>query len=320
MPPPRLRGIPPEKQPCFPASSLSLLLTPTNPLTDPRNFSSLACQASLAPDTFGIILPESHQNIPEKNTKMNTKTNTTLKYASCLVASGLMAASANAAVTIVGEDTTTLSNWRTAATLEADSEYGTDGYVLYGIDSPDGTWNTPYDASSTATVAADSQVSMPSYITDIGLAANSTGRWSGNGNYGQIEDPGAGNALTSTPVLAWGSEPYTFTITRATSDAFRMTILVADGNGADMLWDTSVDAGAAGSATITGATTNGDGNSTYHVYDIDAGSDPITVLVTRSAGSGSPGNVTGFAFDAIPEPSAVMLLGLGGLAFLRRRR
>ncbi len=76
--------------------------------------------------------------------------------------------------------------------------------------------------------------------------------WSGNGNYGQIQDPNAANALTNTSVLAHNGD-YVFTISRATSDAFRLSILLSDGDGADIAWTTSVDAGAAGSGAITGS-------------------------------------------------------------------
>ena len=134
-----------------------------------------------------------------------------------------LAIPAHAAVLAVGEDTTTLSNWRTAAALETDNQYGTQGYVLYGIDAADGIWsgNGGYDASSLTTtdVTSDSQISLPSYIGDIALSgAGDYGRWSGNGNTGQIQDPGNGNTLTNTPVLAWGTDPYTFTFTRSSSD------------------------------------------------------------------------------------------------------
>ena len=43
------------------------------------------------------------------------------------MAAGLQAA------TVVGADTSAAANWRTAAALETDGEYGSDGYIIYGI-------------------------------------------------------------------------------------------------------------------------------------------------------------------------------------------
>jgi hypothetical protein len=204
-------------------------------------------------------------------------------------------------------DTTTLGNWRTAASLETDSEYGTDGYVIYALHAPDGDWKSPYDASTLFGSASpgashDSIISLPSYISDISLAGT-TGRWKGNGNFGQIQDPTAGNALSYTPVLAWGGEPYVFTITRATSNAFRLTILLTDGDGVDEIWTTTVDAGTAGSDTITGIA-NGVNNTTYHVFEIGSGTDNISVSVTTAVNGW--GAITGFAFDSTASPGATI--------------
>ncbi len=197
------------------------------------------------------------------------------------------------AVTLVGEDTTTQSNWRTAAALEGDFEYGTDGYVIYGLNSPDGTWNSPYDASSLTAAAADSAVLQPSYIADITLAG-ATGRWSGDGNFGQIEDPAAGNALTSTPVLAWGDIPYVFTITRSSAEAFLLTVLLTDGDGVDETWNVDVQAGSESAALTT--TANGGSNTTYVVFVIPSGGDDV--VVTISSNVNTWGAITGFAFDS----------------------
>ena len=246
----------------------------------------------------------------------------TMTLLPALTAATMFTGSATAAVVAVGEDTTTLGNWRTAAALQPDNEYGTDGYVLYGINEADGVFTAGYNASSltTAAVASNSQVVLPSYIGDIAFslpAAGGYGMWSGNGNTGQIQDPGNGNAPTNTPMMVNGADPYTFTFTRQTSDAFILTIILNDVDGQDYTWNTNVNAGSAGSDVIFGTTDNGPNNATYHVYEVGAGSDNIVVTTDSS---GFPGRVVGFAFDPIPEPSSLALLGLGGLLVARRRR
>ena len=40
----------------------------------------------------------------------------------------------------VGTDTATGANWRTAAALETDSEYGTDAYVIRDLQHAGDTW------------------------------------------------------------------------------------------------------------------------------------------------------------------------------------
>ena len=197
-------------------------------------------------------------------------------------------------------DIQTQSNWRTAAAGEMDGEYGTDGYVMYGLNSANDIWTQPYD---TSLANPNTAVSLPSYIGDITLAANNSGMWSGNGNFGQIEDPGAGNALSSTSLLAHGAAPYVFTVTRATSEAFRLTVVLSTGDGVVNLSRTiTVDAGASGSATSVDPGVDFVPAITYHSFDITAGADPIIVSITDFGGPAF--STSGFAFDAFSAPPA----------------
>ena len=199
-------------------------------------------------------------------------------------------------------DVNTQSNWRTGATLEEDGEYGTDGYLIFGLNPPDGTWLAGYD---TSTSNGNSAVSLPVYIDDIVLVANNSGMWSGNGNFGQIEDPTNGNALTSTPVIAWGSDPYEFTISRSGSNGFRLTIIYATGDGQTPTWTTTVNDGS-GSLTKT-IKALASPNIVYHLFDISGGSGDISVSISADSVDGW---ITGFAFDPVeglnpsgsPEP------------------
>jgi len=207
-----------------------------------------------------------------------------------LLVTAALVCGTKAAVFVSPVDVQTQSNWRTGAALEADREYGTDGYVVYGLNAADGVFTGAYD---TALTNPNTAVSLPSYIGDISIAG-STGMWSGNGNFGEIQNPGAGNALTSCPILANGAVPYVATITRASSEPFRLTVFHATGDGNIVVQSVTVDAGSAGSAV--GSDPGGPPAPTinYLVYDIGAGSDPIIVTMN----SDIPHVLTGFAFDA----------------------
>ncbi len=205
---------------------------------------------------------------------------------------------AQAAVIAASLDAATGSNWRTASTTEADLQYGTDGYVLFGVDEPTGSYfGSGYNASITN---LNNDYFLPSYLT---LAvAGDFALWSGNGNWGLIQEPDNGNVLTPTPALLWDGAggAHSMTFTRVTNQAFRLTILVgvsSDG-GWNSSYNLSLNAGATGSAgaiTVGGPTPPG---MMYQSFDIDAGTDPIVLSVT----GGSRPNIAGFAFDAVHLP------------------
>jgi len=210
-------------------------------------------------------------------------------------------------ITMIGTDTTTQSNWRTVAALEADNEYGTDGYVIYGLNAGDGVYHESYDASTLFEsvdpgASYDSSISLPVYIEDISLADNSGGMWSGNGNFGQIEDPNdPNNALTNTPVIANGPDPYVFTMTRSTAAAFRLTVICATGDGQVPTWAITVDDGSGSSARTGTVTAIESPNIVYLMFKIPKGDTPITVSTEADVVDGW---ITGFAFD-----SAIIVVG-----------
>jgi hypothetical protein len=140
--------------------------------------------------------------------------------------------------------------------------------------------------------------------------------WSGNGNFATMEDPGNGNAITNTPLLSFpGGDPRTYAIQRTSGAAFRMAILVASGDNANATFTTSVTDSI--DNETQNATHSGNG-LLYHVYDVEAGSGDVIVTVAANSNF----QPTGFAFDAVPEPSTLLLsaLGLLGLMVCGRRK
>ena len=232
----------------------------------------------------------------------------TNKLIGTMLAMGALAIPAQAAVTAVGTDITTGANWRTAAALEADNEYGTDGYVIYGIDEADTVFSNPYAFDKDQTV-------LPAGIT--GVATTTVQMWSGTGNFGTMEDPGNSNAITNTSLsVLLGSTSNTVTISRAADTSFRLTLLAASGDDENRTYNNTVDDGTGGVLQSTTHTANG---LHYYVFDISTGSSDV--VVTTSAGNHT--GLTGVAFDnvtTVPEPSTTALIGLGGLALILRRR
>ena len=204
-------------------------------------------------------------------------------------------------VASVGVDTTAGANWRTNAQLDIDGDdaYGTDGYFVYGIDQGDTVYRAPYPFDN-------DQVVAPAYITSI-TTPTPTNMWSGNGNFGQMEDPANGNALTNTPLLSNpGNDPGVYTIDRTDGAAFRLTIMVASGDGLNVTFNTTVSDGVYTQTQNATHTANG---LHYHVYDVAAGSSDIIVTIAANNNF----QATGFAFDTLPTDTATVSVKVNGL-------
>jgi hypothetical protein len=223
---------------------------------------------------------------------MNTKIISTLL---------LTAAAAEATVSPVGVDTIAGANWRTGATLEADAQYGTSGYVVFGLNATNGVYTPGFDISP---ANAANAYSLPAGISDVTTIDTNIGMWSGNGNFGQMQDPANGNALTAAPVLANSAGTRQFTINRITSEAWRLTLMTASGDGEGTLYNVAVDDGTGERTQTWDHLANG---LVYHVFDITAGTDPISVTVTTT---GQNRSLTGMAFDPVPvviPPPAIVV-------------
>jgi len=207
-----------------------------------------------------------------------------------------------AAVIAAGTDTTTGPNWRTAAALESDSQYGTLGYVVFGLNAPEGVFEAPYwingSGNNNGVANPENLVSLPA---GIGITGSAVGiaMWSGNGNFGVMENPNNGNATESAPLLAYPASPFTLTITRATSTGYKITLMTAaDANGET--YQTSVNDG---SGAVTQSITQNMGLG-YSVFIVSPGTSSITITVPSDPAGGNY-FLTGIAFDAPPATTPV---------------
>ncbi|HET7625689.1 MAG TPA: LamG-like jellyroll fold domain-containing protein [Verrucomicrobiae bacterium] len=214
-----------------------------------------------------------------------------------------------ASVTALPEDTATDTHWRTVAAQDVDNDamYGTDGYLLYGWGVAAGKSQKGYDST---TSSAKQLWSRPAYITDVISDAMKlwSGQPSGSGSYGNLEVPdGATTQQTAVllPTSGGSGNDIVLTIYRATSQPFRLTLIIGGGNGGLNLQDVqfiTIDAGSAGSTTAINTGLDQVG-VTYSSFDIGEGLDPITITV-NGGGAGDNTHLTGLAFDHTDAPVA----------------
>ena len=228
------------------------------------------------------------------------------QFVKFLAASSLLGASSlSATVTPVGMDSTTGPNWRTAANLEPDNEYGTAGYVIFGLNEADSVYNDNFDVSDANPANA---YNLPAEIS-ISTSDVNIGMWSGNGNFGTMEDPGNGNTLTSAPVLANTGGTKQFTITRAANGAFRITIIVASGDNEGTEYTVAVDDS---SGSVNSNYDHVADGLAYHVFDVSEGDSDIQINITSTTQNRS---LMGIAFDGgvidITDPTDSNSNGIG---------
>jgi hypothetical protein len=209
-------------------------------------------------------------------------------------------------VTSIGVDSTAGPNWRTSAQLETDLEYGTAGYVIFGLNEADAVYTQPHDISSANTVNA---YNLPAGISVSTIDTN-IGMWSGNNaNFGEIEDPGNGNAITNAPVLANSSGTKQLTVTRAASEPFRVTVLMASGDNQSTEYTVTIDDGSGSASSTYAHVANG---LAYHVFDISDGNSDIVINLTSTPENRS---LMGIAFDTetvdLTDPSDLNSNGIG---------
>jgi fibronectin-binding autotransporter adhesin len=199
-----------------------------------------------------------------------------------------------AMITYLGIDATTGSNWI--------GTYGNDGYDLLALHTDHTTGNTGTYAVRTFGGAAD-VVSLPSYIS--GITVPSTAVWSGNGNFGQMQDPTQGGALVNTPAVLPQRGGGNITITRSSGDAFEMTIFVgvsSDGGFANntFTYTLSDNTGWATGNTLSLPTGGNAGTPgmAYLSFTVGPGTSPLTLSFGPD-----PTNLAGLAFSPSPTPT-----------------
>lgn len=234
----------------------------------------------------------------------------------------VVAAAEGGTVTYLGQDTSTLANWRTPATAKpavfdpnGDDVYGSDGYHAAFLSGVGGG-------------VISVQTSLPNYIT--GVTPTLAGVYS-SGGYEWINDPSAASQPTDKATGLWHQGVGTvqtslFDVTLSRKVSFVLGVISdthdqqngynMDGIGARQTVGGSVDTGLQSMA-------RSGGQAYYEFFAISGVAGDVFTVYGRNSTGGSV-TVTGLTFEETPEPSALaMLLGviaLGLLGYLWRRR
>ncbi len=131
--------------------------------------------------------------------------------------------------------------------------------------------------------------------------------------FGYLDDTGGGATVDLSGLAAWlagtGDTAYTVQVLQGSDNATSFSdTQVFDGPGGSLL--TTLTNGTSGGGGALGGATNTSGGLT---------SDTLS-LQTEDRNNTVRGTISGIIITSVPEPGSLALLGLGGLAILRRRR
>ena len=254
---------------------------------------------------------------------MTSNSRTTLTLTLAAVAMAALVANAEAAtVTFLGSDETTATEWRTTTLAKSstfdpdgDNAYGTDGYYMMPITPP--------------AVAA----SLPSYIASVA----DNGSQANHANYPDFDDPtqpiGAAVADVNAGLFFTGNAGLyaIMDFTLAQDAEFVLTIPLVGNSIAHRPSSLSLTqiVGGAATAAATVPTPVGSDDVNYLFFNVDGSTgDKFEIKINGSSTIHAIGGVAfeesmaAVAESAIPEPSSAILviLGLIGLVARRRRR
>lgn len=153
-------------------------------------------------------------------------------------------------------------------------------------------------------------------VDGVTVSWDTSGAWNGGGN--NVENGYADNAgaFTATGLSAWltanGATGYTVQTIGAsdTADNWFGDTLLRDGGSGGALLDTLTNPNLRRGASTVST------ELTVDVLYID----PTTGGTAPTGGGGARTSVAGIIIQAVPEPSSMLLIGLGGSLLLGRRR
>lgn len=230
---------------------------------------------------------------------------------------GVTSVASNAATIVsLGGENTTGGNWRTTTVAKpaafdpnGDNVYGSDGYFFGASDAAGGTFqNNPTILRQDASFISDVSPSGDFFVN--------------NTNFSFFDDPTQtpGSNVSDVRGGQWFDAGTKFSFTAAEDTEFILSVFYGGnpaGNPAPDSITIVQTAGTGGGTATNSAPVDRDPDAGYAFFRITAAAgDEFNVDIT---GGGTTG-LTGLGFEAVPEPSSLALLGLGGLAMFSRRR
>ena len=241
----------------------------------------------------------------------------------------ILGPSAWAKVTFVGNDLTTDAQWRTPGTakpndLDGDNVYGSAGYYLAA--GKRASYVDPFLASGNViTGNPDGLGNLPAFLISLAyMDAAERGRsWGGSGgNFGTLDSVSGSTGLTGAAILrrAVTPDPMSLTLKRASSPAFRLTLILGNNPNEGGFDDPSgqvvtVDDGSGAVSEVSGDPnlTKIAGYTTYQSWDLSAGSSDITLVLQGLPEGLGIARLSGIAIDVLEVvPPTILDPPMGG--------